>query len=427
MSDLIALVDCNNFYASCERVFRPDLSGVPIIVLSNNDGCVVARSYESKALGIAMGVPYFKVKDIVERYGVKVFSSNYSLYAEFSDRVMLSVAKFSPFVEPYSIDECFVYFKFSFPSKFDMDVYFSAMSRRIYQVTGIPVSIGVGYSKTMAKLANKIAKSKFHYACSILDSKPSSEIFEGLDVGDVWGVGPKIAAKLRLLGVNDVYGFTKLSRVFLRNKFGMNMVRTYDELYNIPCIPPFDFSSHKKQIVVSRSFCKNVITLDGLIEAVSVRVSMLAEKLRYQGLGVCRLVVFVSPNRFDLGSDMLFSRSSVCTFLSPVNNTNELLSAAIKAIRGLFVEGVKYKKVGVVAMSLFPLSSGVQSSLFDSDLSRRTRFNDLMVSLDAVNRRFGRDSLYYASSNHVCSRSWEMSSVARSPGYLTSWGDIPVV
>jgi DNA polymerase V len=424
---LYALVDCNNFYCSCERVFNPKLENVPLVVLSNNDGCAVARSAEAKALGIKMGEPWFELKHLVKRHGLVGLSSNYTLYGDMSQRVMQVLRDFTPDVEVYSIDESFLRIErmqLLWPSHADMG---QAIRLRVRQWTGIPVCVGIGPTKTLAKLANHIAKKSPEFEgvvdVTAFPEKDLATLLSRVDVGEVWGVGHRIAAKLEGLGIRTVEDLRRASPKMIRLHFSVVLERTVAELQGVSCLALEDVAPPKKQIVSSKSFGQMVETLAELGEALSTYVSRAAEKLRVQGSVCGALQVFVMTNRFR-AEDPQYSNGMVVPLSNPTNNTLPLAAAALYGLKRIYRPGFSYKKCGVMLMDLSPVTQR-QQSLFSQVDDEAKHSQALMTVLDNINARYGRDTLTIASAG--TQRGWVALAENKTPCYTTRWGELPKV
>lgn len=413
---MLALVDCNNFYASCERVFRPDLIGKPIVVLSNNDGCIVARSNEAKALGIAMGTPLFKVRDIVKSQGVVVFSSNYTLYGDMSARVMQTLANFSPEVECYSIDEAFI----EMPESSNRTAYGHEIKRTIAKWTGIPVSVGIGPTKTIAKLAAEIAKKSVK-AAGVLDLANSPWYDKALDmtaVGDIWGIGRRISEKLNKSGIITALQLRDMDDKWILRHFNINTLKTVHELRGEPCYTLESEPQPRKSITVSRSFGKPVSELADLEAALTTFAVRAAEKLRSDKLAANTVNVIISTNRFK--EDRYFNSSSA-TFDTATADSSEIINRSLSLLRSIFVPGCQYVKTGILLSGLVQ-STAVQYSMFDNiDRDRSAR---LMNTIDKLNR-FSSKNIRWATEN--LSDQWQANATNRSQSYTTKWDDLPTV
>lgn len=413
----IALVDCNNFYASCERVFDPRLVGRPVVVLSNNDGCVVARSNESKALGIKMGVPLFQIKDLVDLHGVRVLSSNYALYGDMSARVMHALGSFTPEIEIYSIDETFL----SFGCR---TVWLPEMGRRIkehvYKLTGVPVSVGFARTKTLAKLANDLAKKSEKCAgvLSLVDSPHLDAALGRTPVSDVWGVGRQYSKLLHARGVETAKQLAAADPRWARMAMTVVGARVVQELRGVPCLPLELCPPAKKSITCSRTFERGVSTEAELKEAVAHFLSRAAEKMRRHNLAAAAVTVFASTNRFNKSVPQ-YSNSGTVELACPSAATQELLSEAMRIAGGLYREGYEFKKAGVMLTGLVP-EVPLTERMYEAPEYERKRA--LMRVVDSVNAKMGRDSVRFAVSG--LKRAWMTKSERRSPRYTTSWSEL---
>jgi len=422
-SPWVAMVDCNNFYVSCERAFNPALEGTPVVVLSNNDGCVIARSEEAKALGIAMGEPEFKRRPFFAGHGVRVFSSNYALYGDMSARVHEILCGFSSEVERYSIDECFLLLRHR-----DRDALLALAAeirRTILRWTGIPVCVGLAWTRTLAKVANRLAKKRPDSGGVWMLDDPASTRRElaGLDVGDVWGIGWRSAAKLHRLGVHTALDLTQRTRDWVREKLTVCGLRTVMELQGIPAILMED-APPAASITCSRSFGTRIEDRASLEEAVSAYVQRAAVKLRSRGLLAGAVQVFLQTARHAPGPQ--YSGSGCLPLPLPSDYTPALLDKAATILRDVYRPGYRYQKAGVLLLDLTP--RGMRQLTFAEcdreQLSAREK--GLMAALDAVNARYGRDSLRFAGSG-VGPKSWHMRQRHLSRRFTTSWDELPVV
>ncbi len=407
---IFALVDVNNCYVSCERMFNPSLNDKPVIVLSNNDGCAVARSQEAKDLGIKMGVPLFKIKDIVQQHNVQVLSSNYALYAEMSRRfhkILLDFVTESE-QEIYSIDECFLDLT-AYESLFDLTDYAHQMRDRIQKWIGLPVCVGIGRSKTQAKIANHMAKKgrRFGGVCNLvgMDKRHQDHFFSIIDVSEVWGVGRKHTKKLQSMGINTVQDLACSNPQQMKKLFSIVMARTVSELQGVSCIEIEDSPESKKQIVASRSFGSRVTELDDLKEAISMYAQDACRRLRNDKSLCGCILVFVQSNPFDPNVPF-YNKSVSFTFPEPTDSAIDLVKAATIMIHHVFKAGIKYKKCGVILTCLEPKSGHTYDLLTDmEEIEKKER---LMQALDSVNDRFGRRKLGIGSC-YVPGRNWSMS------------------
>ncbi len=421
MHFLFALVDCNNFYVSCERLFKPALRNRPVVVLSNNDGCIIARSNEAKALGIGMGEPYFKQQSFIQKHGIKVFSSNYALYGDLSCRVMSILQQEEPEVEVYSIDESFL----RIPPRRDrtMTEQGLRLKKRVGQCVGIPVSVGLGKTKTLAKIATSVAKKYPGYrgVFDLEGCRDTDAVLASVPVEKIWGIGRKSAEKLNRFGVRTAFDFKNSNAQRIRTLLGLSGQRTLMELRGNPCVTPESCLPARKSIVSSRSFRKPVTRLQDLKEAVSCYITIGARKLRDQGLAAGNLHVFLATSRFrtDISN---FSGSRMVALLQPTSCTSALITAGTRELTALYEPGHPYNKVGIMLTGLRPAAMQQQSLFIPAEDSRNT---PLMEALDLVNDRWGRDVLRYGSSG--LARNWNMPQTRKSPAYTTSWAELPVV
>ena len=418
---MFALADCNNFFASCERVFRPDLQGKPVIVLSSNDGCAIARSNEAKALGIKMGAPFFKIRDLVEKHGVAVFSGNMALYGNMSQRVRWVLEEFAPAVEVYSIDEAFLDLRGM--SNIDFDTYAKEISARCWKMTSIPVSVGIAPTKTLAKIASKLCKQypKLRGGCYMHRPQDIEKVLRKYPVEDVWGIGRKSAAKLQARYVKTAYDFTQLPEAAVQKMMGITGVRTWKELQGIPCIEFEDGFEAKQSICVSRSFSSEIYDVRELQEQIANFASTMAEKLRKQGSIASEVAVFAYTNRFKENQPQTHS-SSLISFPTPTSEQRTIVAKAVAATQELFKVGYGYKKAGVIATGIMAESEMVQS-LFD-DTEATEKEHRITSALDAINRAYGDGTLKLAVQG---SGRIKTTSEKQSPHYTTRWSDLPTV
>ena len=412
-----ALADCNSFYASCEKAFNPKLKNRPVVVLSNNDGCVVARSAEAKTLGIPMGAPAFKHADLFQAHGVAVFSSNYALYGDLSARVMRTMADMVPECEVYSIDEAFLRLD-GLPG--DMVAFCGEIRERVLSWTGIPVSLGIGETKTLSKAANKLAKKGGTGGVFDLRRPDADEWLARLDVEDVWGVGPRYAKLLRSRRILTALDLKRADRIWIRKHMTVMGLQTVLELNGQPCIPMEQAPPPKKAICCSRSFGAYVRSLDGLREAVATYATRAAEKLRDQG-SICSLVqVFVRTNPHKLEHRQ---HSELAQAVLPVatDYTPDILRAALGVLDRIYREGHAYQKAGVLLAGIEPKGSR-QLSLIAPQPEDDARRGRAMAVLDAANRKYGRGSLVYAAQG--IETEWGMRREKLSPAYTTRWDQL---
>ncbi|MDV7459659.1 DUF4113 domain-containing protein [Acinetobacter baumannii] len=412
------LIDVNNMYVSCERVFDPSLNDKPVIVLSNNDGCAVARSNESKALNIKMGVPLFQIKDIVQQNNVIVLSSNYAMYAEMSRRFHTILASYvtAEEVEPYSIDECFVDFT-AYEKNFELEKVGQQMRQQIWKWLGLPVCVGIGRSKTEAKIANHIAKKNpgFNSVCDLVSMDPCNKeyYFSLIDVSEVWGVGRKHSKKLQSMGINTVLDLACAEPREMQKKFSIVMARTIYELQGISCIEIEHTPPSKKQIVASRSFGGRVTELTDLKEAISMYAQDACKRLRDEGLLCGCMIAFVQSNPFDPNVPF-YNKSITGTFSEPTDCVVDFVKAATRMLNEIYKEGIKYKKCGVVLTCLEPKSGHTYNLL--TDFKQIEKKECLMQAMDGIHSKFGKKKLGVGPC-YIPGRTWSMSrdKLSRNP------------
>ena len=412
----IALIDCNNFYASCERIFNPRLIGKPIVVLSNNDGCIITRSAEAKELGIKMGEPYFKAKKIIDKNNVKVFSSNYSLYGDISQRVMETLARFASDVEIYSIDEAFL--GLNGFENYELSKYCQYIRRTIKQWVGIPVSIGVSTTKTLSKIANNLAKKNKEYdgVCILKSWFDINEALKLTSIEDVWGIGRRLSIFLKKYKINTAYDFTQLDKGWIRKNMGVVGEKTFLELCGVSCIELELIPSDKKSCCVSRSFSKPVEKIDDLEESISSYGTRVAEKIREEGLVAESMSIFVLTNYFNR-KEKQYSNSIKLQLPYPTNNSIKIVKRALEGIKKIYRQGYRYKKAGVI---LYGLTKAKQTrGLLDYD---RESSDSIMNTLDRINERYGSSTIRLASEG--VDKSWSMRRESVSPCYTTRFDDL---
>ena len=417
----IALVDCNNFYCSCERVFNPKLEGKPVVVLSNNDGCVVARSQEAKDLGIPMGVPIFKIRQIIAQHKIEVYSSNYVLYGDLSGRVMATLANFSPDVEIYSIDEAFG--DLSWLSGTELRDYALSIKKTVHQWLGIPISIGIAPTKTLAKIANRIAKKNPEYqgVCLFPDLEfEQNQILKAITVEDVWGIGRRYRKWLIGEGIENALQLKQMPEWKIQQKMGVVGVRLLRELNGIACLELELQPKPKKATCVSRSFRRPVTSLAEMKKAVATHTTRAAAKLREQKQCAAAVTVFILTSRFK---DNYYSNSITLPLPIASNLTPELIDVALRGLELIFYEGYQYKKAGIIMQGLQPASIR-QGNLFlpEYDPSKQEK---LMKTIDQLNNQFGKDTLFWAASG--IKQSWQMKRERVSSRFTTCWSELPIV
>ncbi len=421
------LIDVNNMYVSCERVFDPSLNDKPVIVLSNNDGCAVARSNESKALNIKMGVPLFQIKDIVQQHNVIVLSSNYAMYAEMSRRFHTILASYvtAEEVEPYSIDECFVDFT-AYEKNFDLEKVGHDMRAKIWKWIGLPVCVGIGRSKTEAKISNYIAKKNqgFNGVCDLVNMDPCNKeyYFSLIEVSEVWGVGRKHSKKLQSMGINTVLDLACAEPREMQKKFSIVMARTIYELQGISCIEIEHTPPSKKQIVASRSFGGRVTELTDLKEAISMYAQDACKRLRDEGLLCGCMIAFVQSNPFDPNVPF-YNKSITGSFSEPTNCAVDFVKAATRMVSRIYKEGIKYKKCGVVLTCLEPKSGHTYDLL--TDFKQIEKKECLMQAMDGIHSKFGKKKIGVGPC-YLPARNWSMSrdKLSRNP---FTWSELLII
>ena len=416
---MFALIDCNNFYASCERLFRPDLYHRPVIVLSNNDGCAVARSNEAKALGIGMGDPYFKIKALCDEHNVAVFSSNYTFYGDMSARVMSIIEDNWPEVEIYSIDEAFLNLSTLNPA--EHTAFSERLQKLILKNTGIPTSVGIGETKTLAKIANHIAKKKLKIPVFNVASLPNW--LDKVPINDVWGVGRKWAVKLSSMNIKTAGDLARADLALIRKRFNVVLQRTAYELRGLPCLKMEEVEP-KQSIISSKSFGSMQTELKSLEEAISSHVARAWEKMRKQKQVVSYLSVFVLSNRFRRDLEQ-YSNSNGFKLIIPSDDLRYLTHSAKRCLREIFKDNIQYKKVGVLFDGLIPKELRQIDFFHHVEDEAFEDCEKLMSVIGKINNRFGRSTLRLASEG--CSKPWAMKSSMKSPCYTTQWRDLPIV
>ena len=409
---VLALVDCNNFFVSCERVFRPELEGRPVIVMSGNDGCVISRSEEAKALGIPMGAPIFEVRPTIVEHGVVCLSANHELYVDFSRRVGTVLARHSPEIENYSIDESFL----TFPDDIDATRLARSLRAEVTRWTGVPVSVGLAPSKTLAKLAADKAK-KLGGALSLLDAGERDLALRVTPAGQVWGIGRRLSERLSSYGIRSALDLAGTPDTLTRKVLGIGGLKLAWELRGLPCLPLAELPPPRQSVTVSRSFGAPVLSLEPLRGAVASFAAQAAERLRRHGLAAGELRVFTGWR--EEGVEDYASASAA---IAPTNDGAVILKTAVGLLNDLFVEGRRHKKAGIVLNWLSPASSP-QSELFDDGSAERAARRNKAV--DRLNAALGPGTLRYATTANW--RTWAPKSENRSPCWTTRWDDLPQV
>lgn len=428
MKPVFALVDCNNFYASCEKLFDPKLKDRPVVVLSNNDGCVVARSAEVKALGIPMGVPWFQIQAEARRYGIVAFSSNYALYADMSNRVVEVLSDFSPNLEVYSIDESFLDLSGMILRTESLAAYGVEIRQRVADWLGLAVCVGIAPTKTLAKLANHCAKKGLAGADGVCDfttlnSGALSHLFARIDVGEVWGVGRQIKARLAAMGIQTVRQLRDADAETIRARFSVVLERTVCELRGESCLDLQEVVPDKQQIMSSRSFGTLVYERADLEEAVASYIAKAAEKLRAQDSLAGGVQVYIRTNVFKPEVPQ-YQKGVTVPLPEATADTRVLTQWAIRSLRRIYRPGFGYHKAGVMLLDLVPAAKRQLALFVSQGGAGDARSGKLMAVLDDINQRYGRQSLRLAAEG--VERSWQMRRGNLSPGYTTSWDGLPV-
>lgn len=418
---MFALVDVNAFYASCESAFRPDLKGKPVVVLSNNDGCVIASNVEAKVLGVNMGAPYFKQKDLFRRYGVFCFSSNYELYADMSSRVMSILEELSPHVEIYSIDEAFCDLT-GVRNCRDLTDFGQEIRSTILQKTRLTVGVGIAQTKTLAKLANHAAKKWQEQTGGVVDLsniERQRKLMAALPVYEVWGIGRRLGKKLDVMGIKTVLDLADTDIRFIRKHFSVVLERTVRELRGEPCLALEEFAPDKQEIICSRSFGEKLTDYNAMREAICTYASRAAEKLRREHQ-YCRFIsTFIKTSPFAL-NEPYYGNSASIKLLTPTQDSRDIIAAATRSLDAVWREGLRYQKAGVMLGDFF--SSGVaQLNLFDNNVPRRNS-EKLMDLLDTLNAEKGKGTLYFAGQG--IQQPWAMKRDMLSPRYTTRYSDL---
>lgn len=412
-----ALLDCNNFYVSCERVFDPSLEKRAVIVLSNNDGCIISRSQEAKQLGLKMGEPFFQVKDFCHIHEIAVLSSNYSLYGNLSERVMHILSEMAPEIEIYSIDEAFMFFPSDMKEK-DLFSYCEEIRKKVRKWVGIPTSIGIAPTKTLAKVANSLAKKdRAKGVVSLCCKSFRKEVLLSYPVEEVWGIGRRLASRLHNIGIRTVESFCAMDSIRVRKMMGVVGERLFWELKGMSCLSLEDAVA-KKSITCSRSFGQPVRDLITLSEALATFVNTACLKLRQQKSYATAITVFVECGKFQAGTRLC--NSITVSLVIETNDTPTIISAAKGCLEHLFCEGLSYKKCGIILLDLVP-ETQVMQHLFIKENPKKLH---LMRTFDKINARFGRDTLVYAAMG--INPKWKARRDNHSPCYTSDWNELAV-
>ncbi|MBT4584346.1 MAG: Y-family DNA polymerase [Phycisphaerae bacterium] len=416
---MYALADCNNFYASCERVFEPHLARKPVVVLSNNDGCIIARSQEAKDIGFKMGDPIFKCRDLVKQHNVIVRSSNFSLYGDMSRRVMQTIRLFSPDVEIYSIDEAFIKLDGLIDRNFEDEM--RRMRAAVLQWTGIPISIGIGKTKTLAKLANHYAKKTPEIGGVAQIPKNANEMLRAVEVGAIWGIGRQWSKKFRNIGVHTAFDLVQMEPAVIKKTFNIVAMKTVMELRGCTYYRLEQTPEQRKTLLRSRSFASPVTTWQEVSEAIASHATRAAEKLRNEELVASVLKVFFHTSLFNHRKPRHSAHATI-ELIPPTSTTHTIIKAALAAAYPIWKEGFEYKRAGVY---LLELSKGQpQASLFESP-EEKIRDKNIMSVLDAVNTNMGAGTLHFAATGFT--KVMQMRQLQRSPRYTTHWDELPQV
>ena len=413
---MYGLVDCNNFYASCERIFNPKLNKKPIIVLSNNDGCVIARSNESKKIGIKMGVPAFKISSLIKKYNIEIFSTNFALYGDISQRVMTIIAEIIPNIEIYSIDEAFLDLsEFKIENLLKVGEY---VRQRVLKCTGIPVSIGIAKTKTLSKVANYLAKkNNTNGVFQIVDNNNDS-LLENISIEKIWGVGFKTKIFLNRYGIKSAKQLKNCDLKWIRSNLSIVGERMVKELRGIPCNEINNLNIGKKSICTSRTFGKMVTSYTDLESSIAMYITRCAEKLRYQSCSakIAHIFIMTNPFRKDLKQNIIYR---TIQFPIHTDDTQEMLIYILRVLKKIYKKGYYYKKAGIILSGIIP-TNHVQCDMFDT--KNRQKSKVMMNTIDSINKKIGRDSIRYASQGYY--RKWKLKQERLSPCYTTRWNDL---
>lgn len=421
MENAIALVDCDGFYASCERVFDASVKRKPVVVLSNNDGCVIARSEEAKAAGVTMGAPLFKVQNLLTEADAEIFSSNYALYGDMSNRVMNLLHNFTPDVEIYSIDEAFLSLE---PRKNSLEKIARSIREKMYKWTGIPVSIGVAETKVLAKIATKRAKKaelKEQGVLNLYRSPRTEPILKETSVDDIWGIGYRSALKLKAQNILTAWQLRETDNRFIRRLLTVVGARIALELRGIKCLPLEQVSTKKHSITCSRSFGQTISEYAQVKEAVLYFLTRAAEKMRHHNLAAHAVTVLVSTDRFR-PVPAEYANQATYSSTYPTDSNQEIQEWAIKTLEKIFKEGYDYRKAGIILSGLVP-AEATTKRLFDDEKFKRQ--HNLMKAVDEINQKFGKDTVRFASV--LREGAWKMKQIYKSPSYTTNWNELLTV
>ncbi len=421
MQNAIALLDCNNFYASCERVFDASIKQKPLVVLSNNDGCVVARSEEAKQIGVTMGSPLFKVQSLLDEHDAEIFSSNYALYGDMSSRVMNLLQNFTPEVEIYSIDEAFLNLE---PRKKSLETLARSIREKMYKWTGIPVSIGIAETKVLAKIANKLAKKaelKEQGVLNLYRSPKTENILKETDIEEVWGIGYRSSLKLKTNNIFNAWQLRETDNRFVRRLLTVVGARIALELRGIKCLPFEQFSAKKHSITCSRSFGQTVTDYNQIKEAVLYYLTRGCEKMRRNNLAAHAVTVFIGTDHFRPIPEP-YSNSATYTSTYRADSNQEIQEWTIKTLEKIYKKGFEYRKAGIILSGLVPNENLTKRMFDDEQFQQRHK---LMKAIDEINQKFGKDTVRFGSvKTEGC---WKMKQTRKSRSYTTNWNEILTV
>lgn len=418
---MIGIIDANNFFVSCERVFRPDIQNKPVIVLSNNDGCVISRSNEVKSLGVPMGVPVFTVKELLERNQVTRFSSNFALYSDMSSR-MMSILKFlTPRIEVYSIDEAFI----DFSGVDDIGKQAQYIRQQIRKCVGIPTCIGIAPTKTLAKIANHLAKkdSMRNGVCVLDKDSDIDVVLRFLPVNEIWGVGKKTSEQLMRSGIKTGYSLKQANPCWIRKKFTVTIERIVHELNGVVCFQVAPELSTRQSIQITRSFSEKIQEFSVLREVVATYATKLAEKLRCNNLQTTNVVVYVSTSRYESAQRSYYNKIQINLPVA-TSGDYDLIKASTEGLASIFKRGYDYHKAGVIALDLRS-ENQEQLSLFDQFTQNSEKTKQLGAAFDKINKRYGSGTVHMAACGSTLS--WKDKKTQKSPAYTASWSELPIV
>jgi DNA polymerase V len=421
MQNAIALLDCNNFYASCERVFDASIISKPLVVLSNNDGCVVARSEEAKQIGVTMGSPLFKVQSLLDEHDAEIFSSNYALYADMSSRVMNLLQNFTPEVEIYSIDEAFLNLE---PRKNSLDNLAHSIREKMYKWTGIPVSIGIAETKVLAKIANKRIKKaelKEQGVLNLYRSQKTESILKETNVEDVWGIGYHSTLKLKANNIFNAWQLRETDNRFIRRLLTVVGARIGLELRGIKCLPFEQFSAKKHSITCSRSFGQTITNYSQIKEAVLYFLTRACEKMRKNNLATHAVTIFIGTDRFRPMPEH-YSGSATYSSTYPTDSNQEIQEWTSRTLERIYKKGFEYRKAGIILSGLVP-SENLTKRMFDDD--RFQQQHKLMKAVDEINQKFGKDTVRFGRVE--TEGGWKMKQTRKSQSYTTNWNEFLLV